>query len=603
VNLYGNRKGDEPGDDQRDAVFALPLEQPQVGPSNVVLVVAGDPRTRQSLAAVLAGAGVEAVGTDTALEALNMQQYARARVAVVEHSLPDLEGTVLARRLKENDPDAVVLLLTEPASLDAAMAAAAPIDNYLVKPLASGAFVHTVRSAIERQALMAENRALHDRLEHMDVAGPVPMPGTPPPPPVASTRVPVMEDRLYQTLVAVQRDGQRAAVLLVDLQGAAADGNSFWNLAGPAFLSEIEERLSFVRRKTDTVTRLDGGRFVVVCTQVDSPVDADRVAGSVVGELTRPVTVGGVEHRLSPRVGVLLTDDEVRPPEVLLEHAELALRCAKEEGRPWHLFDDAVEESIHIRDRLRSAITKGELHLDYQPVVDLLTFETVGAEALVRLHRPDEEPLEAAAFLAQAYTAGLARPLGRWVLDRALAELSSWRVLEQIPDRFRMWVNVSAEELAEREFADVVEKLTREHGVPTAMVSLEVPEAALSDVMAARHALGGLGELDVALVVDDFGVGRSDLRCLRDLHVTGMKIAPELVASLDADDGGRAAGLVRGLIALGREMRLTVVGEGVETQAQAMALRAMGCDLAQGYYFGRPGPAEGLWARAGLAGE
>jgi len=417
------------------------------------------------------------------------------------------------------------------------------------------------------------------------------------PPAMAPAPVEVWEpevgDRVHQTLIGIQHDREPAAVLLVGLDDEASDAP----LNDEALLAEIEGRLHRIRRRTDVVVRVDGGRFVVVCTHVDSPADADRVAESVVDELTGPVPVGTVERQVRATLGVVLTGTEAQAPEVLLANAELALRCAQAEERPWRLFDDTVEENLRLRDRLRSAIAEGELNLEFQPVVDLLTFETVGAEALVRWHRPGQEVLRAADFLADAYSAGLAAPLGRWVLNRAVSELSSWRVLGRAREGFRMWVNVSAEELGDHEFAGTVEKLTRENGVTPAMVSLEVPESALSDAAAVEHALHALSELGVAFVIDDFGTGGSDLRCLRDLPVTGVKIAPELVASLDTAGDRRGPGLVRGLIALGHELRLDVVAEGVETESQAMALRSLGCDLAQGYFFGRPGPPEDLWER------
>jgi EAL domain-containing protein (putative c-di-GMP-specific phosphodiesterase class I) len=255
------------------------------------------------------------------------------------------------------------------------------------------------------------------------------------------------------------------------------------------------------------------------------------------------------------------------------------------------VFDDAVGNGIRLREGLERAMDNGELGLDFQKVVDLQTSEVVGAEALLRWRRPGREVLSASEFVQNAYDTGLGVRLGRWVLDRALSELASWRDNRSLSEHFRLSVNVAAEEVLSPQFAEMVEKLLRDHGIPPSMLSLEMPERALGDAAGdvnAVESLNLLRELGVSCVVDDFGTGRSNLDWLQELPVTGLKIAPELVSALDRTDDRRGPALVRGVIALGHELQMMVVGEGVESVSQAVALRAMGCDLAQGYYMGRP---------------
>jgi len=398
------------------------------------------------------------------------------------------------------------------------------------------------------------------------------------------------EERLRQGLAAVQDEHEPSAVIVVEIDGVNA---AFSPEVADAVMNELEARLVQARRRSDVVARVGDERFVVVCGHVGSDADADRVAGSLVGALNRPLTFGAVEHRVNPTLGVALGEPAEATIEVLLAHAEAALRRAKHEGRPWSRFDAQADDSP-THQRLRSAIANGELHVEYQPVVDILTFRTVGAEVLLRWRPAGELVQRAAEFLEQAYEAGLAKPIGEFVLASALAELGSWRVIGSVPEGFRMWVNVSAEEIADPSFAGTVEKLCRDHGVSPSMLSLEVPESDLSEIPRSANALRALSELGVSFVIDDFGSGHSDLRSLRDLPVTGIKLTPELVDSIDVEEDRRGAALVRAAIAFGRELRLDVVAEGVETQAQAIALRAMGCDLAQGYFFGRPGPSEDL---------
>jgi EAL domain-containing protein (putative c-di-GMP-specific phosphodiesterase class I)/DNA-binding NarL/FixJ family response regulator len=570
-----------------------------VNGGSTVLVVAEDPATRESLAAVLAGAGMETFGA-AAAEALAVQAIHRPGVAIVQYVPPERGGIAVADGLKDQDPETQVLLLTEPASLDGAVTLPTRVDGYLVKPLAPPAFVQSVRSAFAHRSLVAENRALLGRLEEAQVAeeavAPAPAPPVAPPAPAAQAedhedaRV---DERWHGTLAPPRRDAPMA-VMLLDLGRSLADGSH----RDDAVLSEVGEQLAGARRKSDTVTRLDNGRFAVVCGDVETPEDADRIAGSIVAELSRPVIVGGGEHRLTPSLGVVLAPGGAAP-EALFENAGLALRCAQEEGRSWRLFDEAVEESVRLREQIRAAMDKGELGLVYQRVVDLQTHEVIGAEAMVQWRRPGHMKMSVEEFRDEAHRAGLAVPLNRWVIDRVLSELASWRARGSLPERFGLWMTLSPEALADPEFADTVERLTREHGVPPGKLTFEIAERSLEVAAQAVVALMRLSALGVTFVVDDFGTGHANLAWLEDLPIAGLKMAAELVGSLDMADNRRSPALVRGLIALGHELHLDVVGDGVGTQAQAVALRAMGCDLGQGHALGDPGLFDQLWSSVG----
>jgi EAL domain-containing protein (putative c-di-GMP-specific phosphodiesterase class I) len=285
--------------------------------------------------------------------------------------------------------------------------------------------------------------------------------------------------------------------------------------------------------------------------------------------------------------------------DALLRDADLAMYGAKAEGKAtWKLFDETMRAraaSRHeIEQGLRLAMEQNELLLEYQPVIDLLSGGIVGAEALVRWNRPGHGIVPPADFLGVADKVGLTRSMGRWILDRALADLGRLRTSGTLPPGFRMWVNVSPLQVADRHFAELVVELTTAHDVPADLLGIEIPEHAMRDVVTTDNVLIALYELGVAVQVDDFGSGQSNLGWLQELPISGLKIDAEFVAALDpvrSNDGGA---IVRGLIGLGHELHLTIVGEGVETHAQAVALRAMGCEFAQGFYFARPGPFEEL---------
>jgi EAL domain-containing protein (putative c-di-GMP-specific phosphodiesterase class I) len=256
---------------------------------------------------------------------------------------------------------------------------------------------------------------------------------------------------------------------------------------------------------------------------------------------------------------------------------------------------DRVLERFEVERGLRAGMESGDLSLAYQPMVDLQTGAVVGAEALLRWHRAGYGTVLPGGFLNIAEESGLIVPIGRWVLEEALTDLALWCHEHTVPPDFRLWVNVSPHQLANPHFADLVRDVMDDHGLPGSLLGVEIIEEALRDVGATAKVLYGLREIGVAVNLDDFGAGHSNLSWLQELPITGLKIDRRFIANLDRLGDDRGPAIVGGLIGLGRALGLSVVGEGVETEAQADALRRMGCEHAQGYFFGYPGPSTHLW--------
>jgi diguanylate cyclase (GGDEF)-like protein len=580
-----------------------------------VLVVDDDQATRDSLASVLKGAGIEVFVASDPTEALTLHGLQRPAAVVVDHQLADHTGVELARRLKEEDPDTPVLLLTGLASLDSALAASAHLDGLLVKPLVPQAFVQTVRNALTQRALTVENQRLGRVIDEMSSQAQIA-----PPPPAAPVAAPVvaaepaeevfaeppnralLEDQLDRALEAAQRAGSSLAVLFVELDGWQEVGQQFGSGAAEQVAREVASRLSVARRKTDIVSRVAGDKFVVACPDVHSDSDALRIASIILDGAARPVIVHGVEHRIQPTVGIVLSDPTVagESADNMLENAELAMYWARDEGRASRMFDPSMRDRVvsryEIEHGLQSAMDNGELALFYQPVVDLHSGQVVGAEALLRWQRPDQGLLLPGEFLDVAGEVGMAEALGRWTLDRALTELVLWREAENLPDHFRLTLNVSAREMKDPQFAQSFEELTRKHGVAPTMLSIDLSEDAARIAASSPAGVVALSQMGVRFNLDDFGARECNLSWLQDLPISSLKIAPEFVAALDSTSNPNGAVMVRALIALGHELRLSLIAEGVETPAQAAALRVIGCEFAQGYHLGHPGPREQVWA-------
>jgi predicted signal transduction protein with EAL and GGDEF domain len=353
------------------------------------------------------------------------------------------------------------------------------------------------------------------------------------------------------------------------------------------------------------VARFGGDEFVVICPDLKTSAAACRVAEHLLEELALPAEVEGVEHRLTASVGIAVTTpgERTESPETLLRNADTAMYRAKDEGRAgWELFDDAMRvrvlERYEIEHGLRIGMQSGDLSVVYQPLVDLPTGDVIGAEALLRWHRQGHGTVLPASFLHVAEESGLIVPIGRWALEKALADLAAWWSEDLLPPRFRLWVNVSPHQLANPHFAELVDELIEGFGLPPGLLGFEIVERDLHDVGGTAKVLRALREAGFSLSLDDFGAGYSNLAWLQELPITGIKIDRRFVASLDVVSDQRGTAIVDGLVGLGHALGLSVVGEGVETRAQAVSLRTMGCEQAQGYYFGYPGSARELWTTA-----
>ena len=570
-------------------------EEADAASPGTVLVVDDDASTRASLLAVLAAAGIPAFGAASADEALAYLAEAAPALAVVDYALPDRTGLELASALKAAEPTFPVLLLTGSASLEAAIAAVGAVDGYLLKPMTQDAFVAAVRRALAQRALEAENRTLLSRLERLSQHQALydPLTGLP-------NRA-LLDDRINQALATCRRNHSALALLFIDLDGFKAVNDLFGHQVGDLALRELAHRLAEARRRTDTIARFGGDEFVVVCPDVESVDVAYRMAEVMLAELSRPVVVGSTEHRLTASIGIVVTAPGELPDEAdaLLHDADLAMYSAKDAGKAtWRLFDETMRaraaSRTEVEEALRVAVDRHELLLDYQPIIELRSGSIVGAEALVRWLRPDHGLVAPADFLGVADKIGLTEALGRFVLDRALSDLAALDRAGTLPVGFRLWVNVSPHQLAQIHLADLLDELASLHAVSLDHLGLEVPEYALGDVVAADHVLPALAARRVAVAVDDFGNGQARPAWLPELGVFAVKIDADLVAALDSVSAHDPGAVVRGLIGLGHELGLVIVGEGVETHAQAVALRAMGCEWAQGFYFGRPGPLEQL---------
>jgi diguanylate cyclase (GGDEF)-like protein/PAS domain S-box-containing protein len=398
-------------------------------------------------------------------------------------------------------------------------------------------------------------------------------------------------DRLEHAVTRSTRVGNPLAVLFIDLDDFKAVNDTLGHREGDELLRYVAAELAQCVRHSDTVARLGGDEFAVLME--DATVgEALEAADRIQQRLRTPVMVQGSEIVVSASVGVAATDELVGEGAELMRNADIAMYSAKTEGKARSkLFESAmhsrvVERSALLAD-LRHALERDEMHVCFQPIVELASLEARGFEALVRWRHPERGTIDPVEFINLAEQTGLIGPIGEFVLAEACRQLVEWDRIGTGSDQLTVSVNVSGRQLAARDLVSTVERVLQTTGLAPPRLTLELTETVLlDDIETSTEQLQALKELGVRLAIDDFGTGYSSLSYLRRLPVDFLKIDRSFIESLD---GARAsADLVRAIIDLGQRLQLTTVAEGIETPEQAGFLTGAGCHLAQGFYFSRP---------------
>jgi diguanylate cyclase (GGDEF)-like protein/PAS domain S-box-containing protein len=394
---------------------------------------------------------------------------------------------------------------------------------------------------------------------------------------------------------AIARDGQ-VALLLLDLDHFKLVNDSFGHDAGDLVLRQLTQRLQTLVGPNDLIARLAGDVFGVLVTDIGGSADALAVADRITEAMTAPIHLDGDEVFLSFSIGVALsgTDETVATPETVLRDADVAQHRAKEKGRARaELFSE--DYRAHAVNRLRTAndlhraLDEEEFRVVYQPEIDLRTGQISAVEALVRWHHPERGLVPPAEFIPLAEQTGLIAGIGAWVLNNALSQAADWTTARYDGASLTVWVNISARQLGDPTLVDLIADGLKRHHIEPSQLGLEITESALlEDAEGAVTALSLLREIGVRLAVDDFGTGYSSLSYLKRLPVDAVKIDRSFIDGLAVD--GDDSAIVAAVTGMARALRLTVIAEGVENLDQLRALRRLGCDYAQGFFFTTPQP-------------
>ncbi|MES2319045.1 MAG: EAL domain-containing protein [Pseudomonadota bacterium] len=555
------------------------LGQPGTDDVPQVLIVDDDRSTRSTLRFTLQRDGFRVEEAADGAQALTMLKRFQPDVILMDAVMPVMDGFTACARMQELPggsaiPVLMITALEDNSSVERAFAAGA--SDYIPKPIHYAVLSQRVRRIIE--ANRAEKRIRH--LAYNDLLTGLP------------NRT-LFFERLGQAVDQARTNSDQLAVLFMDLDRFKYVNDNLGHDVGDRLLVAVAQRVRRTVRAVDVLARLGGDEFTIVLNDVDGPAPAAAAAQNICRVLAAPFQIDGHDIFVTASVGIAMYPHDGLDVPTLVKHADSAMYRAKKTNTGFQFYEASMEHTIseHVRleSDLRRALENNELDVYYQPQARLCDQQIIGMEALVRWKHATRGMVPPNEFIPLAEETGLINPLGEFVLRRACTQLRTW--IDQGLPPLRVAVNLSVRQLLQKNFADTVESVLIDTDLPPELLELEITESTLmehaQDTLQALHRLRSLG---VRLSIDDFGTGYSSLSYLKRFPVDIIKIDRSFVHDVarDADD----AAIVAGIIALAHSLRLEVVAEGVETEAQLNYLRAQKCDLLQGFYLSQAMPAE-----------
>ncbi|TCK18278.1 diguanylate cyclase (GGDEF)-like protein [Thiogranum longum] len=399
-------------------------------------------------------------------------------------------------------------------------------------------------------------------------------------------------ERFESELQSAHDSNASVALFIMDLDRFKEVNDTLGHHIGDRLLQEVGRRLLSVLRRTDTVARLGGDEFAVLLPGADRD-HAKLICRKIATALEQPIKVENLRLRAGISIGIALCPDHGQDANLLMRFADVAMYEAKRKQKGFAFYaagrDNKSISRLGLSSELKEAIEQDQLILDYQPMVDISSGRIFCAEALVRWNHPQYGLVPPEEFIPSAEQTGVIRPLTLWVIDRALAQVSSW---SKIGIDLSISINLSVRSLQDRQLPAQVQRLVMLHNADPSRVILEITESAImSDPLTARRVMRRLSSMGFQLSVDDFGTGYSSLAYLKQLPVDEIKIDKSFVTQMDRDEND--AVIVRATIDLAHNLGLKVVAEGVESTDVWDLLEMLGCDTAQGYFIRKPqGPRE-----------
>jgi diguanylate cyclase (GGDEF)-like protein len=501
-------------------------------------------------------------------------------VVLLDLSLPDSYGFDTFLKVYAHSPKVPIIVLTGNDDQKVALSAVKTgAQDYLVKgKLDRELLLRSMQYSIERKRYQEqlEYQANYDALTGLPNRN-------------------LLHDRLRQSVYA-QRFVRSIGVVFLDIDHFKFVNDSLGHNTGDKLLQRVAERLLGAVRDGDTVARLGGDEFILILNDQTGQEVIYRAMQRIIGRVAEPIEIDGQELLVTASAGISLYPQDGPDVETLLKNADAAMYRAKEKGRNNFQFYTAemnrqVNERLMLESSLRRALERREFEIYYQPRIRVADGALVGCEALLRWQHPELGLTLPERFIGLAEETGLIIPIGEWVIRSSCQQARAWQKSGMAP--IAVSVNLSMRQFRQEALASVIDDALRATGLDPRLLEMELTESlVMQDTEAAIGVLERLREIGVELSVDDFGTGHSSLSYLTRLPISALKIDQSFVQAIKGTGQSDEGIVAQAIISLAHNLRLKVVGEGVETGPQFAFLKQHACDEVQGYYFGRPMPAD-----------
>jgi len=501
-------------------------------------------------------------------------------VVLLDLSLPDSYGFDTFLKVYAHSPKVPIIVLTGHDDQTIALSAVKTgAQDYLVKgKLDRELLLRSMQYSIERKRYQEqlEYQANYDALTGLPNRN-------------------LLHDRLRQSVYA-QRFVRSIGVVFLDIDHFKFVNDSLGHNTGDKLLQKVAERLAAAVRDGDTVARLGGDEFILILNDQTGQEVIYRAMQRIISKIAEPIEIDGQEMLVTASAGISLYPQDGPDVETLLKNADAAMYRAKEKGRNNVQFYTAemnrqVNERLRMETGLRRALERNEFELYYQPRIHVENGALVGCEALLRWQHPDFGLTLPDRFIGLAEETGLIVPIGDWVLNTACVQARTWQKKGMPP--ITVSVNLSMRQFRQEALAASVDDALRRSGLDPRNLEMELTESlVMQDTEAAIRVLERLREIGVELSVDDFGTGHSSLSYLTQLPISALKIDQSFVQAIKGTGQSDEGIVAQAIISLAHNLKLKVVGEGVETGPQFEFLKKHSCDEVQGYHFARPMPAD-----------
>lgn len=406
------------------------------------------------------------------------------------------------------------------------------------------------------------------------------------------TRLPnraLMEDRLDIAITQALRNKHKVAVMFLDLDRFKWVNDTLGHAVGDRLLQSVSQRLENCLRKGDTLARFGGDEFALILPTIHNEEDAEIIATKILTELKDPFAIDDHELYVTSSIGIALYPDDGLSSDALIQSADMAMYFVKDKAKNgFEFFREEMTEMSNARvdteRELRKAIANNELIVCYQPQVRAQTEEIIGFEALVRWQHPENGTVYPDDFIPIAEETGLILPLGDYILKTVCTDIKRWE--DNGLENVRVSINFSALQVEQDDFIDNITYALEEFELPGNSIEVEITEnTIMSDMSHVIQKLRELTSLGIKIAIDDFGTGYSSLSYLQQFPINTLKIDKTFIASIHVNEGGTS--IVNAIVAMAKGLNLDLVAEGVETDTQLEYLKSLGCELIQGYLFGK----------------